>query len=187
MEKKLIRKQILKIRDELDKDIKKNMDRKIEEKFMNSIEYKNAKKIFIYISYKSEINTKSIILKMLGDEKEIYVPRTDIKSKCMDAVKINSFDNLVEDVYGILEPSFKEKSIDPNELDLIVVPGVAFDRKLSRLGYGAGYYDKYFKTITKRNISKVALAYNFQIIDEVPIDKYDVPVDCILTNDNEIR
>lgn len=187
MEKKLIRKQILKMRNELNKDIKRSMDAAIQKKFLNSSEYKKSKKIFIYISYKSEIDTKSIILRALKENKEIFVPTTDIKNKSMDAVKIKSFDNLVEDIYGILEPSSEEVSIDPNELDLIVVPGVAFDYKLSRLGYGAGYYDKYFKTITNRETCKIALAYDFQIIDEVPVDKYDVPVDCVLTNDDEIR
>ena len=102
----------------------------------------------------------------------------------MDAVNIISFDKLIRNAYGILEPSNEELSIDPNELDLIVVPGVAFDNNKGRMGYGAGYYDRYFSKIREKyykRINKVALAYDFQIIDHVPMDKNDVPVDSIIT------
>lgn len=185
MNKKSIRKEILKIRDNLDREEKEYMDSIIESRFINSDQYIHAGKIFIYISYSSEINTKNIILKAIKDGKKIYVPRTEVKNKNMDAVNIISFDKLVSNVYGILEPSKEENFIDPNELDLIVVPGVAFDRKKGRMGYGAGYYDRYLKKIDKRyskKISKIALAYDFQIIDEVPMHENDMPVDYIITN-----
>ena len=107
----------------------------------------------------------------------------------MDAVNFVSFDKLIRNAYGILEPSNDELFIDPNDLDLIVVPGVAFDKNKGRMGYGAGYYDRYFNKINEkyyRKINKVALAYDFQIIDEVPMDKNDVPVDCIITTSKTI-
>lgn len=189
MDKKSIRKNILEIRNNLDIHDKKNMDNIIEEKFLNSKEYISAKNIFIYISYGSEINTKNIILKAIKDNKNVYVPRTEIKTKNMDAVKFVSFDKLIRNAYGILEPSNDELFIDPNDLDLIVVPGVAFDKNKGRMGYGAGYYDRYFNKISEkdyRRINKVVLAYDFQIIDEVPMDKNDVPVDCIITTSKTI-
>lgn len=184
MDKKSIRKNILETRNNLDTHEKKKLDDIIEKKFLNSKEYISSKNIFIYISYGSEINTKNIILEAIKDNKNIYVPRTQIKTKNMDAVKFISFDKLNMNAYGILEPSNDELFIDPNDLDLIVVPGVAFDIKKGRMGYGAGYYDRYFDKINEkcyRRISKVALAYDFQIIDEVPMDKNDVPVDLIIT------
>ena len=190
LDKKSIRKEILKLRDNLDLEKKECMDSVIESKFINSSQYIHAKNIFIYISYASEINTKNIIFKAINDGKKIYIPRTDAKTKNMDAVNIISFDKLVRNDYGILEPSKKELFIDPNELDLIVVPGVAFDIKKGRMGYGGGYYDRYFKKIDKKNfkkISKVALAYDFQIIDEVPMDENDMPVDYIITDTIEIN
>lgn len=102
----------------------------------------------------------------------------------MDAVEITSLDNLIESSYGILEPSIEENFITPNELDLIVVPGVAFDKNRGRIGYGAGFYDRYFKKINEENIKrivKLALAYDFQVLDKVPMDERDVPVDHIIT------
>lgn len=183
-DKKTLRKEILAKRKNIDIIEKEEMDKKILDKLCENKYYREAKKIFIYISYDSEINTKSIINKALIDKKKIYVPRTEFKTRLMDAVEIISLDNLLENEYGILEPSIKEHHIDPNELDLIVVPGVAFDRTGGRMGYGAGFYDRYFKKINKDNIKtivKLALAYEFQVLEKVPMNEDDVPVNYIIT------
>ena len=185
-----MRKNILKKRDSLNKEEKIKMDNILKEKFLNSRQYKEAEKIFIYISYGSEINTKDIILTMLRDNKKVYVPRTEPKTRNMDAVKINSFDNLMKDKYGILEPTIDKECINPNELDLIVVPGLAFDSNKGRIGYGAGYYDRYFEKINKENksrITKLVLAYDFQVVDKVKMDNNDVRVDLIITTHNFIE
>lgn len=182
--KKVLRKEILEKREHIDKAEKEKMDTEILNSFYESKYYKEAMNIFIYISYGSEINTRSIIRRALNESKRIYVPRTELKTRVMDAVEISSLDNLVKSSYGILEPSKDKPCIDPNELDLIVVPGVAFDRNGGRMGYGAGFYDRYFKKITGNNIeriTKLALAYDFQVVNEVPMGEFDMPVDCILT------
>ena len=183
-DKKALRKEILTKRSILDAVEKEEKDRKILDRFYDSNYYREAKNIFIYISYDSEINTKGIIKKALMDNKKIYVPRTEFKTRLMDAVKITSLDNLIESEYGILEPSVEEPHIDPNEIDLIVVPGVAFDRNGGRMGYGAGFYDRYFKKISENNVKKViklALAYDFQILEKIPMNEQDVPVNYIIT------
>ena len=188
-DKKILRKEVLEKRNNLDFNKKEEMDKEILKKFYETQYYKKAKKIFIYISYSSEINTKEIINKALKDNKKIYIPRTEFKTRHMDAVEITSLDNLVESTYGILEPSKEAPYIDPNELDLIVVPGVAFDRNGGRMGYGAGFYDRYFKKIKKENIKKIvklALAYEIQMLNEVPMNEQDVPVDYIITENEFI-
>lgn len=184
IKKKMLRKEILNIRNNIDESQKRTKDAIIKDKFLNSDYYKKSKNIFIYISYGSEIDTKEIIYKALDDGKSVFVPRTEFETKLMDAVKITSLDNMKEDRYGILEPSKEEPCISPDEIDLIVVPGVAFDRTGGRTGYGAGYYDRYFKKISlekTEKIKKVALAYDFQVIDNVPMNKQDVKIDCIIT------
>lgn len=189
LDKKMLRKEILEKRNNLDLVKREEMDRKILNKFYETQYYKKAEKIFIYISYASEINTKEIINKALKDNKKIYVPRTEFKIRHMDAVEIKSLDNLEESSYGILEPSKEVPNIDPNELDLIVVPGVAFDKSGGRMGYGAGFYDRYFKKIKKENINKIvklALAYEVQMLDKVPMNEQDVPVDYIITENEFI-
>ena len=189
-DKKILRKEILTKRKSIDTVEKEEKDRKILEKFYESKYYIEAKNIFIYISYDSEINTKGIINKALMDNKKIYVPRTEFKTRLMDAVKITSLDNLIESEYGILEPSAEKPHIDPNGLDLIVVPGVAFDRNGGRMGYGAGFYDRYFEKISKDNMKKViklALAYDFQILEKIPMNEQDVPVNYIITESKVIH
>jgi len=183
-DKKILRKEILAKRKNINTVEKEEKDRKILEKFYESKYYIEAKNIFIYISYDSEINTKGIINKALKDNKKIYVPRTEFKTRFMDAVEITSLDNVIESEYGILEPSIEEPHIEPNELDLIVVPGVAFDRNGGRIGYGAGFYDRYFKRISKdriKRITKLALAYDLQVLDNIPMNEQDVPVNYIIT------
>lgn len=183
-DKKVLRKKILTERKNINTVEKGEMDNKILDKFYQSEYYKKSKKIFIYVSFDSEINTKGIINKALIDNKKIYVPRTEFKTRLMDAVEITSLDNLIENEYGILEPSIKDPHVNPNELDLIVVPGVAFDRQGGRMGYGAGFYDRYFNKINKENIKeiiKLALAYDFQVLEKVPMNEQDMPVNCIIT------
>ncbi|MDR3596977.1 5-formyltetrahydrofolate cyclo-ligase [Clostridium sp.] len=182
--KKILRKEILEKRENIDITIKKKMDKEILNRFYESKYYNEARNVFIYISYGSEIDTKDIINKALKENKRIYVPRTEFKTRIMDAVEISSLDKLIENSYGILEPSENEPHIDPNGLDLILVPGVAFDRNGGRMGYGAGFYDRYFKKINSDNIkriTKLALAYDFQVIGEVPMEELDIPVDYIIT------
>lgn len=190
LKKKELRKYILDIRNNMDEGEKQEKDSVIRDKFLESDYYKNSNKIFIYISYSSEIDTINIINRALNDGKDIFVPRTIFETKEMDAVKINSLKNMKKDRYGILEPEEGRPCIDPNELDLIVVPGVAFDNNGGRMGYGAGYYDRYFKKISteKRNhVKKIALAYDFQIVDNVPMNNQDVNIDYIITEENVIK
>lgn len=188
-DKKILRQEILEKRNNIDLIKREEMDKKILNKFYETQYYKEAEKIFIYISYSSEINTKAIINKALKDNKKVYVPRTEFKTRHMDAVGITSLDDLSESTYGILEPSIEAPHIDPNELDLIVVPGVAFDRNGGRMGYGAGFYDRYLKKINKENMNKIvklALAYELQMLDKVPMNEQDIPVDYIITENEFI-
>lgn len=188
--KKQIRREKLKIRREMNIEEKSNYDKVIKDKFFESSFYKESENIFIYISYDSEINTKDIITRAIKEGKKIYVPRTEFSTKLMNAVRIENFDNLVESRYGILEPKKDEPFIDPNDLDLIVVPGVAFDKNGGRVGYGAGYYDRYFKRINNENKSKIvklALAYDFQLMDKVPTDEEDVLIDAVMTEKQFIK
>lgn len=187
--KKILRKEILYKRDNIENKEKINMDRIIANKLYESEYYKEASKIFIYVSFGAEINTKIIINKALNDGKKIYIPRSDYKTKLMEAVQIKSLNELIEDSYGILSPNSENEPIDPNELDLIIMPGVAFDKNGGRMGYGAGFYDRYLKRIAKANhkrIPKVALAYDVQIVERVPMYKEDMPIDYILSEKENI-
>ena len=186
MDKNILRKEILERRNYLELDNKSKYDKVIFEKLINSDIYKRSKKIFTYISFGSEVDTKEFIKYALSDNKEIYVPKTDKIKKEMVAIRISSLDNMSVDKWGILEPKTVEKDKIGEEFDLVIMPGVAFDRVGNRIGYGGGYYDKY---ISNKNIKcpKFALAYDFQIVDKIQVEEHDIKTEGVMTNKEFIK
>ncbi|MPM47880.1 putative protein YqgN [bioreactor metagenome] len=185
-EKKILRNKILSIRDSLNRNEKEIMDNEIFNKLKNTELYKNARNIFIYISFSNEINTINIIKKALEDKKDVFIPKIYKTNKSMKAIKLNSFDDLKKNSMGILEPIDDSKYIEKENIDLIVVPGVVFDKDCNRIGYGGGYYDRYLKDIAYKN-NKVVLAYDLQVIDKIENEKHDIKVDYIITNTKIIK
>lgn len=185
MEKIKIREEVIKKRNYLSLEIKKNYDELIFKQLINSDIYNKAKKIFTYVSFGSEVDTKKFIKYALNDNKEIYVPKTDKVNKKMIAIKINSLNNMSVDNWGILEPKSVEKNKIGREFDLIIMPGVAFDRFGNRIGYGGGYYDKYVSQI-KDISNRISLAYDFQLVKSIESESHDIKVNGIITNDEFI-
>lgn len=186
MEKKNIREEVIKKRESLSLEIRKAYDEVIFKHLIISDIYKKSKRIFTYISFGSEVDTKRFIKYALSDNKEIYVPKTNKANKEMVAININSLDNMDVDKWGILEP----KSINKNKIgevfDLVIMPGVAFDRRGNRIGYGGGYYDKYISKINLQ-CTKLVLAYDLQIVNEFKNEQHDIKVDYIITNNEFIK
>ena len=170
MDKNILRKEILESRNYLELDNKSKYDKVIFEKLINSDIYKRSKKIFTYISFGSEVDTKKFINYAISDNKDIYVPKTDKVNKEMLAIKINSLNNMNVD-----------KSKIGDKFDLIIMPGVAFDKNGNRIGYGGGYYDKYISKINDKCV-KLALAYELQIVENIKSEIHDIKVDFIITN-----
>lgn len=179
MNKKELREEVLNKRDKIVASDREEKDDIIISSLMNNKDYKNSKKIFIYIGFGTEINTLKYIDGFIKDGKEIYVPKVYLKRREIEAIRLTSLDMLERSKYGILEP-INDEIVDKEELDLIVVPGVAFDREGGRIGYGGGYYDKYFSRNNK-TVTNIALAYDCQMVNKVPVEEHDVKVDCIIT------
>lgn len=186
MNKKELRKIIIEKRDNIYKEEKAVMDKNIIFSLKEKEFYKNSKNIFIYLGFGSEIDTMSYIQDFINEGKHIFIPRTDIKTKKMEAVEITSLDGLKENKYGILEPNNNKEEFYKNNLDLIILPGVAFDHNGRRIGYGGGYYDRYLEDIDKR-IIKVALTYDFQLLENVPAEEHDIKADYIITETMSIK
>ncbi|MBB6715336.1 5-formyltetrahydrofolate cyclo-ligase [Clostridium gasigenes] len=180
MEKKEFRNMIIKNRDSLSLVERNLNDNLILETLLKSKMYKESTNIFTFINYGSEVKTKIFIIKALEDGKRIFVPKTVSGTREMKAVEISSLDNLKPDNWGILEPKTFKGEIDKQCLDLIIVPGVAFDKDGNRIGYGGGYYDRYFSGLNSR-IKKVVLAYDLQIVESLVTEKHDVTIDFIIT------
>ena len=173
-------------RDNIHKEEKAVMDKNIIFSLKEKEFYKNSKNIFIYLGFGSEIDTMSYIQDFINDGKHIFIPRIDIKTKKMEAVEITSLDGLKENKYGILEPDNNKEEFYKNNLELIILPGVAFDHSGRRIGYGGGYYDRYLEDIDKR-IIKVSLIYDFQLLENVPAEEHDIKADYIITETMSIK
>lgn len=181
MRKQDIRKIIKRKREELDRDIKKELDLRIMNNFFNSNYVNNSNVIFIYVNMESEINTVDIINKLLDMGKRVAVPKVLSKNKEMVALEIKSLSDLNESgAFGILEPDMSKKDVG-NEVDLIILPGLAFDRRGFRVGYGGGFYDKFLEKYDK--VQRISLCYNFQIIENIPEEDFDEAIDVIITED----
>lgn len=180
-DKETIRKNVLRIRSKISGEYRNEAERKIVEKLLSLEFFKRAASVMCYIDIRGEVGTESIIKHCIDSGKRISVPRVICKGG-MDARRITCTDSQLEKcAYGIMEPvcSLTAES-NPEEFDVIIVPGVAFGKDMHRIGYGEGYYDSYLKKTSKSSI-KVGLAFDIQIIDSVPSNEMDEPVDLIIT------
>lgn len=180
LSKKDIRKAIIKKRDEIKENVKSEMDSQIFDTFIKSEFYKRASVIFAFVSFASEVDTKRLIQYAINDNKTICVPRVISRAEGFITYKINGLMDLEEGFYGILEPKLSCEIMNNEKIDFILMPGVAFDRIGGRIGYGGGFYDRYLAGLT-RNIDKIALAYDMQIIDKIPMEVHDSHIDGIIT------
>ncbi len=175
-----LRKLIKKKRNNLSKNYVFKKSLQIKKLLFNLDEFKQANTILFYISYDNEVFTHDMIKEALKNEKHVIVPISNKESRTLILSKLESWDDLKLGAYNILEPiKEKIKEISYDQLDLIITPGVAFDIKGRRLGHGKGYYDSLLKQ-TIKTVS-IGLAFEFQIIDHIPVEKHDISVDKIIT------
>ncbi|NTW05544.1 MAG: 5-formyltetrahydrofolate cyclo-ligase [Peptococcaceae bacterium] len=177
-----IRKRILTLRYNLSPPLIEEKSELIFDKILNSQTYKGAKSLMVYIDFKNEVKTEGLINRALDDGKIVSVPITDIKERRLTPSRIIDYaDDLAPGVWGISEPKpDRVRPVDPRELDLIIVPGVSFDIRGNRLGYGAGFYDR-FLLRTKSEAMFVAVSFDMQIVDNIFPAEHDVPVHFIVT------
>lgn len=145
----------------------------------NDQDVQNAQNIFCFVSFRDEIDTREFIKYLLKNKKRVFVPL--IRDGKMLISEIRSFDELKEGFYGIPEPAYDSERIrEADALDLVISPGVAFDREGYRIGYGGGYYDRLFAD-EKLSAEKIGVLFREQLIESVPKNEHDLPVDRIIT------
>lgn len=143
-----------------------------------------ADTVHTYISSKNnEVDTHEVIRMLFKQKKTVVVPVADSKTKEMHHSEILSLSELVGGDYGILVPRMV-RPVSASKIQCVVVPALAVDRNGSRLGYGAGFYDRFLQNVS---VPSIVVAYDFQIIDEVPKESTDVPVSFIVTENEIIR
>jgi len=146
--------------------------------------YKNADNIMVYITLENEneVSTEPIIDDLMNRGKRVFVPLTVHKTKGLIVSELKDLENDLEvGNFGVMEPKKETtRPAEPSVLDLVIVPGVAFDKKGYRVGHGAGYYDRFLPKLSKKTVT-VSIAFDMQMIDEVPADCHDIPVKYIIT------
>ncbi len=147
-------------------------------------EVSHASRIGIYAGYQKEVSTQEVFKKLRLGSREIFFPRVIVAEGKLEFVPIESEQQLVRGYLGILEPEPGLLAVKVNELDAVMVPGVAFDETGGRIGWGKGYYDKTLAGFSK---TKIGLAYDFQVVESIPAAKYDQRVDIIVTENKVIR
>lgn len=178
MDKRQLRKDMIQKRLSLSDERFSSLNKKIQERLETLDAFLKAKKIAIYVSYRHEADTRAL-MKRHFDDKLLAVPR--IENKEMNFYVIHSLNELEKGYFGVDEP-VTQTLMKPDDLDLIIVPLLLFDRKRNRVGYGAGYYDRYMKDLT---IPKIGIAYSFQEVADTQPHALDIPLDLIIT-DKEI-
>ena len=174
--KQEFRREVSKRRKALETERAVKMSEEITKKVISLKEYKESSLIFVYIDYNNEVQTGMIMEKAWKDGKQVAAPK--VNGKEMDFYLLNSKDDLESGYMGIMEPKEGLKKTDAKS-GMMVMPGVAFDRELHRVGYGGGFYDRFLET--HPGIKKVAVAYELQLFDEVPHEEFDLSPDLLVT------
>ena len=187
MTKDELRKQALLKRDSLDKGRILNKSKKIFEKLIALLPYKEAENILIYVSMRSEVITDEIILDALSVRKKVFCPKVvDRQKGLMKFIEIKSLEELKEGYFGIREPLSPSEYVEPNfeiEKSLIVMPLVCFDKDRNRIGYSGGFYDRYLSA--HKDIRTIAIAFECQKTDgSIPAADHDIAPDMIVTEES---
>jgi 5-formyltetrahydrofolate cyclo-ligase len=183
-----VRKKLIEKRDAIPPEVRNVKNRLILDRLLGLDEIRNARIIFFFASFRSEVDTFGMIRHLIGDGKKIVLPVVDRESRRLTLYEIKDLAELSSGYMGIPEPSLRtpERLADINEADAAVVPGAAFDPEGNRIGYGGGYYDILLSGL-KKKIPVIAVAYEEQVADTIPSEPHDIKVDLIVTDRRTIR
>ncbi len=188
--KKEIRETILQEKIKFSKAIVKEKSLAIFDTLKETDFYKNANNIMVYITLENEneVPTEPIIDDLLNKGKRIFIPLTVHKTKELIVSELKDVEkDLKVGNFGVMEPKKETtRPVDPSILDIVIVPGVVFDKKGYRIGHGAGYYDRFLPGLSKKTTT-VSLAFDMQLIDKVPTERHDIAVEYIITEKQFIK
>ena len=162
------------------KNSRRHRSQKISRSLMRSAEFKRAHHIMIYVPIAGEVDTRDFLSQAFCQDKNIYIPKINSTTKKMTPIQIkNPKSELKRGTYGIMEPHGRHlKRLNPAKLDLVIVPGLGFDRSGGRLGRGVGYFDRFLKRAKKAKT--IGLAFREQIRKKIPMERHDVYLDRVM-------
>ena len=191
--KKRLREKLLKTRDSIPPGLKSFKESDIEDRLFSLDVFKKAQSILMYVSFRSEVDTRKYLDDILRLGKKLVLPLVDTRHKMLKLYEVKDPGELKPGYMGILEPGIlRYRRCSLRDIDLVVIPGTGFDPRGNRLGYGGGYYDKLLSLESRElaeveHITTVALAFEEQIGEEIPSEPHDIKVDMILTDKRLIQ
>lgn len=184
--KRTVRDRVLRARDRLSSRERTEFDDAILVRLIDLPEVRSASTIMTYVTFRSEVETRGLIDWALAEGKTVAVPRIhgprDMEAFCLCEPERD----LVCGTWDIPEPCDGLESCSPQAIDVIVIPGVAFAVDGGRIGYGGGFYDTYMHAL-RPEVPRIALAFELQIVNTLPREAHDLPVDAIVTERRVIR
>lgn len=142
--------------------------------------YRDAKAVLFYAPLRREVQIMELLEKALAGGKAVYLPLCEVKTGEMRAAVVKSVKELVRGPYGIWHPKRpRGRRPKSGKLDLLLVPGIAFDAKGKRLGRGGGHYDKFLSRLAG-NAPKLGVAFSTQVVRKVPAQAHDIPMDFLV-------
>lgn len=177
--RKFLRKASIAARKKMDPKERRRSSDLISKRILESEEYKMANTIFVYRAIRGEVSLRELVEQAVADGKTVAFPR------CMDKEHIEAFipegeESLIPGPFGILEPApDPSRQVDPQQVDLVVCPGTAFDLNGNRIGMGAGHYDRYLSRCDHARV--IAAAYDVQITGQIPAEPWDRPMEKVFT------
>lgn len=165
-----------------DARLRRKKSRRIAEKLFSHAAFLRAKTVCFYVSLPSEVDTHPMIDRAIRMGKRVVAPLSDLENKELKLFEIKDRrKDLTKGRFGIWEPrADRKRRVSPKTLDWVIVPGVAFDRRKNRLGRGLGFYDRFLSRLTPRAV-RAGLAFSFQIISRLPVERHDKTMHLIVT------
>lgn len=180
--KQELRQRLLQLREAMPAQAVAQKSSTIAREVLNLAAYRRAQTIMTYVAFRNEVRTEIIIREALNQGKRVAVPLCSRARRQLIASQLLDFPgDLAPGTWGIPEPKPEAlRPLDPQAIDLVIVPGVAFDRRGYRLGYGGGYYDRFLLRLGQGSVS-VGVAFSLQVVDELPCEEHDRPVNLVIT------
>lgn len=181
-----LRKAVIERRASMSLPTRQTANRVISKRVLAMGGFNDAQTVMAYMSLAAEISTMEIVRAVLAQGKVLILPKVNRAEKKLDLFRVKNIDSdLTPGIWGILEPDPERcEKISAEDIEFVLVPGLAFDAHCNRLGYGGGYYDRLLQDLGPF-ASLVAPAFALQIVERVPIEEHDIPLNVIITEEQK--
>ncbi len=175
MDKKALRREIREKKQAMTQEDIISRSQDLMEQFVNTAVYRNAKTVYGYLPYNQEVRTVPMLEQAIRDGKKVAVPK--IYGDAMRFIYLDDLSQVEKNAMGIPEP-VADGPVADDQTALVLMPGLAFTKQGDRMGYGGGFYDRFLAE--EPNHYTLALCYDFQMLESLPTEEYDIPVDAVL-------